>query len=125
MFLLLFVLSFCVLWIYRSVDFSLLQQLENYGMPFSRLENGNIYQRAFGGQSTKYGKGGQAHRCCCVADRTGHSLLHTLYGRVSVGLFFWRPFVLLLFKGHWLQLLFLASLLKIGCLLTYQSFQRI
>lgn len=59
-------------------------QLENYGMPFSRLENGKIYQRAFGGQSTKFGKGGQAHRCCCVADRTGHSLLHTLYGRVRV-----------------------------------------
>lgn len=56
-------------------------ELENYGMPFSRLENGRIYQRAFGGQSLKYGKGGQAHRCCCVADRTGHSLLHTLYGR--------------------------------------------
>lgn len=52
-------------------------------MPFSRLENGKIYQRAFGGQSINYGKGGQAHRCCCVADRTGHSLLHTLYGRVS------------------------------------------
>ena len=52
-------------------------------MPFSRLDNGKIYQRAFGGQSTKFGKGGQAHRCCCVADRTGHSLLHTLYGRVS------------------------------------------
>ena len=58
-------------------------ELENYGMPFSRLENGKIYQRAFGGQSINYGKGGQAHRCCCVADRTGHSLLHTLYGRVS------------------------------------------
>ncbi|XP_060081038.1 succinate dehydrogenase [ubiquinone] flavoprotein subunit, mitochondrial-like [Ylistrum balloti] len=56
-------------------------ELENYGMPFSRLDNGKIYQRAFGGQSLKYGKGGQAHRCCCVADRTGHSLLHTLYGR--------------------------------------------
>ncbi|XP_046351032.2 succinate dehydrogenase [ubiquinone] flavoprotein subunit, mitochondrial-like [Haliotis rufescens] len=56
-------------------------ELENYGMPFSRLENGKIYQRAFGGQSLKFGKGGQAHRCCCVADRTGHSLLHTLYGR--------------------------------------------
>jgi len=56
-------------------------ELENYGMPFSRLENGKIYQRAFGGQSLQYGKGGQAHRCCCVADRTGHSLLHTLYGR--------------------------------------------
>ncbi|KAM5125136.1 succinate dehydrogenase [ubiquinone] flavoprotein subunit B, mitochondrial [Mantella aurantiaca] len=56
-------------------------ELENYGMPFSRTEGGKIYQRAFGGQSLKYGKGGQAHRCCCVADRTGHSLLHTLYGR--------------------------------------------
>ncbi|KAL5013129.1 hypothetical protein ScPMuIL_007399 [Solemya velum] len=56
-------------------------ELENYGMPFSRLENGKIYQRAFGGQSTKFGKGGQAHRCCAVADRTGHSMLHTLYGR--------------------------------------------
>ncbi|KAF5394207.1 Succinate dehydrogenase complex flavoprotein subunit A [Paragonimus heterotremus] len=56
-------------------------ELENYGMPFSRLENGKIYQRAFGGQSIDYGRGGQAHRCCAVADRTGHSLLHTLYGR--------------------------------------------
>uniref|UniRef100_A0A674CWW1 Succinate dehydrogenase [ubiquinone] flavoprotein subunit, mitochondrial n=1 Tax=Salmo trutta TaxID=8032 RepID=A0A674CWW1_SALTR len=57
-------------------------ELENFGMPFSRTEDGKIYQRAFGGQSLKFGKGGQAHRCCCVADRTGHSLLHTLYGRV-------------------------------------------
>jgi len=56
-------------------------ELENYGMPFSRTPEGKIYQRAFGGQSYKYGKGGQAHRCCCVADRTGHSLLHTLYGQ--------------------------------------------
>ena len=53
-------------------------------MPFSRTEKGQIYQRAFGGQSYNYGKGGQAHRCCAVADRTGHSLLHTLYGQVSV-----------------------------------------
>ncbi|KAG8314729.1 hypothetical protein J6590_085983 [Homalodisca vitripennis] len=51
------------------------------GMPFSRTNDGKIYQRAFGGQSLKFGKGGQAHRCCCVADRTGHSLLHTLYGQ--------------------------------------------
>lgn len=56
-------------------------ELENYGMPFSRTEDGKIYQRAFGGQSYDYGKGGQAERCCAVADRTGHSLLHTLYGR--------------------------------------------
>jgi len=51
-------------------------------MPFSRMDNGKIYQRAFGGQSLNFGKGGQAHRACCVADRTGHSMLHTLYGRV-------------------------------------------
>jgi len=56
-------------------------ELEHYGMPFSRTNEGKIYQRAFGGQSLKFGKGGQAHRCCCVADRTGHSLLHTLYGQ--------------------------------------------
>ncbi|KAJ2977879.1 hypothetical protein NUW58_g7672 [Xylaria curta] len=56
-------------------------ELENYGCPFSRTEDGKIYQRAFGGQSQKYGKGGQAYRCCAVADRTGHALLHTLYGQ--------------------------------------------
>ncbi|XP_053610495.1 succinate dehydrogenase [ubiquinone] flavoprotein subunit, mitochondrial [Plodia interpunctella] len=56
-------------------------ELDNYGMPFSRTPEGRIYQRAFGGQSLKFGKGGQAHRCCAVADRTGHSLLHTLYGQ--------------------------------------------
>eukprot|EP00340_Litonotus_pictus_P002221 CAMPEP_0170529214 /NCGR_PEP_ID=MMETSP0209-20121228/18105_1 /TAXON_ID=665100 ORGANISM="Litonotus pictus, Strain P1" /NCGR_SAMPLE_ID=MMETSP0209 /ASSEMBLY_ACC=CAM_ASM_000301 /LENGTH=534 /DNA_ID=CAMNT_0010820897 /DNA_START=306 /DNA_END=1907 /DNA_ORIENTATION=- len=56
-------------------------ELESYGMPFSRTEEGKIYQRAFGGQSLKYGKGGQALRCAAVADRTGHSLLHTLFGR--------------------------------------------
>lgn len=94
-------------------------ELEHYGMPFSRTEEGKIYQRAFGGQSYNFGKGGQAHRsvffpssphththttrwpvvsvaqarmtltrlflrrrrCCAVADRTGHALLHTLYGQ--------------------------------------------
>ncbi|KAI1148648.1 hypothetical protein F4825DRAFT_464751 [Nemania diffusa] len=56
-------------------------ELENYGCPFSRTEEGKIYQRAFGGQSQKFGKGGQAYRCCAVADRTGHALLHTLYGQ--------------------------------------------
>ncbi len=55
-------------------------ELENMGMPFSRTEDGKIYQRAFGGQSLDYGKGGQAYRCAAVADRTGHSMLHTLYG---------------------------------------------
>merc|ERR1719487_3121020 len=56
-------------------------ELESYGMPFSRTEDGKIYQRAFGGQSLKYGKGGQAYRCAAAADRTGHAMLHSLYGR--------------------------------------------
>ena len=56
-------------------------ELEHYGLPFSRDEQGKIYQRAFGGQSLEYGKGGQAYRCAAAADRTGHALLHTLYGR--------------------------------------------
>ncbi|KAI9295883.1 succinate dehydrogenase [Neoconidiobolus thromboides FSU 785] len=56
-------------------------ELEHYGVPFSRTEEGKVYQRAFGGQSLDYGKGGQAHRCCAVADRTGHAILHTLYGQ--------------------------------------------
>ena len=54
-------------------------ELEHMGMPFSRTEEGRIYQRPFGGQSKDYGKGGQASRTCAAADRTGHSLLHTLY----------------------------------------------
>ncbi|MBP9777656.1 MAG: succinate dehydrogenase flavoprotein subunit [Rickettsiaceae bacterium] len=53
-------------------------ELEHMGMPFSRLENGKIYQRAFGGQTKDYGKG-VAERTCAVADRTGHALLHTLF----------------------------------------------
>jgi succinate dehydrogenase / fumarate reductase flavoprotein subunit len=54
-------------------------ELEHMGLPFSRFENGRIYQRAFGGQSKEYGAGGQAARTCAAADRTGHALLHTLY----------------------------------------------
>lgn len=56
-------------------------ELEHFGMPFSRTQDGRIYQRAFGGQSKEFGKGGQAYRTCAVADRTGHALLHTLYGQ--------------------------------------------
>ncbi|KAK9831150.1 hypothetical protein WJX74_005094 [Apatococcus lobatus] len=56
-------------------------ELENYGLPFSRTDEGKIYQRAFGGQSLDFGKGGQAYRCACAADRTGHAMLHTLYGQ--------------------------------------------
>jgi succinate dehydrogenase (ubiquinone) flavoprotein subunit len=56
-------------------------ELESYGLPFSRTEDGKIYQRAFGGQSLEFGKGGQAYRCAAAADRTGHAMLHTLYGQ--------------------------------------------
>ncbi|KAL6759481.1 FAD binding domain-containing protein [Haematococcus lacustris] len=56
-------------------------ELENYGLPFSRTDDGKIYQRAFGGQSLDFGRGGQAYRCACAADRTGHAMLHTLYGQ--------------------------------------------
>lgn len=54
-------------------------ELEHMGLPFSRLENGKIYQRPFGGQSKNFGQGGQATRTSAAADRTGHALLHTLY----------------------------------------------
>ncbi len=57
------------------------RELEEYGMPFSRTEDGLIYQRPLGGQSLRFGEGGQAYRTACVADRTGHSMLHTLYGQ--------------------------------------------
>ncbi len=53
-------------------------ELEHNGVPFSRLDNGKIYQRAFGGQSQNFG-GAQAARTCAAADRTGHAILHTLY----------------------------------------------
>jgi succinate dehydrogenase / fumarate reductase, flavoprotein subunit len=56
----------------------LVYELEHYGVPFSRLDNGKIYQRPFGGQSTDFGKG-QAVRACAAADRTGHAMLHALY----------------------------------------------
>ncbi|MFB9146564.1 succinate dehydrogenase flavoprotein subunit [Halomonas alkalicola] len=54
-------------------------ELEHMGLPFSRFDNGRIYQRPFGGQSKEFGAGGQAARTCAAADRTGHALLHTLY----------------------------------------------
>ncbi len=54
-------------------------ELEHMGLPFSRTEEGRIYQRPFGGQSKAFGQGGQAARTCAAADRTGHALLHTLY----------------------------------------------
>ena len=54
-------------------------ELEDYGMPFSRTEDGKIYQRPFGGHLTNNGEGAPAMRACAAADRTGHALLHTLY----------------------------------------------
>jgi len=56
-------------------------ELEHYGVPFSRTDTGKIYQRAFGGQTLNYGTGGQAFRCAAAADRTGHAIIHTLYGQ--------------------------------------------
>jgi succinate dehydrogenase (ubiquinone) flavoprotein subunit len=56
-------------------------ELEAAGLPFSRTKDGKIYQRAFGGQSLEFGTGGQAYRCAAAADRTGHAMLHTLYGQ--------------------------------------------
>jgi succinate dehydrogenase / fumarate reductase flavoprotein subunit len=53
-------------------------ELEHYGVPFSRTEDGRIYQRPFGGMTTRYGEG-TAQRTCAAADRTGHAMLHTLY----------------------------------------------
>ena len=56
-------------------------ELEHWGVPFSRTEDGKIYQRPFGGMTTDYGKGPPAQRTCAAADRTGHAILHTLYGQ--------------------------------------------
>ena len=54
-------------------------ELESFGLPFSRTPEGKVFQRTFGGQSLKFGKGGLAYRCAAAADRTGHASLHTLY----------------------------------------------
>ena len=54
-------------------------ELEHQGVPFSRTEDGKIYQRPFGGMTTEYGEGPPAQRTCAAADRTGHAMLHTLY----------------------------------------------
>ncbi|WP_407948012.1 FAD-binding protein, partial [Parvibaculum sp.] len=55
-------------------------ELEHFGVPFSRTEDGRIYQRPFGGMTTNFGEG-IAQRTCAAADRTGHAMLHTLYGQ--------------------------------------------
>ncbi len=71
-------------------------ELEHMGMPFTRDENGRIYQRAYGGQHTDFGKGGPAYRACAVADRTGHCLLQTLYSQaVRGGIDFFSEYMVL------------------------------
>ena len=56
-------------------------ELEHYGLPFSRTEDGRIYQRPFGGHTSDFGEGPPVQRACAAADRTGHAMLHTLYGQ--------------------------------------------
>jgi len=56
-------------------------ELEHYGVPFSRTDKGDIYQRPFGGHTTEFGEGPPVQRTCAAADRTGHAILHTLYGQ--------------------------------------------
>ncbi len=68
----------CIEYMCREAPEAIIE-LEHYGVPFSRNEDGKIYQRPFGGMTTKYGEGGAAQRTCAAADRTGHAILHTLY----------------------------------------------
>jgi len=69
------------------------KELEHYGLPFTRQEDGRIYQRAFGGQMREFGEGGLAKRACAVADRTGHAILHTLYQQnLRAGTHFYEEF---------------------------------
>ncbi len=56
-------------------------EMEHYGVPFSRTEEGKIYQRPFGGMTSQFGEGPSVARTCAAADRTGHAMLHTLYGQ--------------------------------------------
>lgn len=71
----------------------LVRELEHQGVAFSRLEDGKIYQRPFGGQSREFGEGGQASRTCAAADRTGHAILHTMYQQnLRAGTHFFEEF---------------------------------
>ncbi|MBL4776066.1 MAG: FAD-dependent oxidoreductase, partial [Mariprofundus sp.] len=71
----------------------IVRDLEHQGVAFSRLDNGTIYQRPFGGQSREFGEGGQASRTCAAADRTGHAILHTLYQQnLRAGTHFYQEF---------------------------------
>jgi len=71
----------------------MVRELEHQGVPFSRLDDGTIYQRPFGGQSREFGEGGQASRTCAAADRTGHAILHTMYQQnLRAGTHFFEEF---------------------------------
>ncbi len=71
----------------------LVRELEHQGVPFSRQDDGTIYQRPFGGQSREFGEGGQAARTCAAADRTGHAILHTMYQQnLRAGTHFYEEF---------------------------------
>ncbi len=73
-----------------------IRDLETMGMPFTRDERGNIYQRPYGGMSTHYGKGSKAHRACAAADRTGDAMMTGLYGYVSqMDVDFYEEFIVL------------------------------
>ncbi len=69
----------CIEYLCRNAP-AAVYELEHWGVPFSRTEEGKIYQRPFGGMTTDFGKG-TAQRTCAAADRTGHAILHTLYGQ--------------------------------------------
>ena len=69
----------CIEYLCREAPKAVLE-LERYGVPFSRTEDGKIYQRAFGGMTKNYGNE-PIQRTCAAADRTGHAILHTLYGQ--------------------------------------------
>lgn len=103
---------------------SAITELEQMGMPFTRDENGQIYQRAYGGQKTNFGKGGAAYRACAVADRTGHSLLHTLYANslhASVEFFIEYIALDLIFSGEGKCLGLLAWQLETGDLHIFEA----
>ena len=105
-----------------------IRELEHMGVAFTRDENGTIYQRAYGGQSTEFGKGGVAYRACAVADRTGHAILHTLYQQnLRMGTKFFIEFIALdlLFDAYGACAGVLALELETGSLHIFNSKQLI
>ncbi|HEU5047074.1 MAG TPA: succinate dehydrogenase flavoprotein subunit [Rickettsiales bacterium] len=105
-----------------------IRELEHMGVVFTRDEDGKIYQRAYGGQSTEYGKGAIAYRACAAADRTGHAILHTLYQQnLRCGTRFFVEFIALdlMFDREGACVGVLALELETGALHLFQSKQLI